>query len=424
MDDDIEIWKINKLIKKLENMKGSGTSMVSLIIPKKGQISLVNKMLTEEYGTATNIKARVNRLSVMAAITSTQQKLKLYKKTPPNGLVIFSGLVMVDNKEKRLSIDFEPFKPINKSMYLCDNKFHVEDLKVLLETDEKYGFVIIDGNGILVATLAGDNKEILSSFSVELPKKHGRGGQSALRFARLRLEARHNYLKKSAETISKCFLKDNKATVKGIILAGNADFKNKLNDSNVFSPVLKDIVIKILDISYGGENGLNQAIGLSKECLSNMKFVKEKELLSQYFESISKMTNKYCFGIKDTLSALEMGALDKLFVWEDMKIERYILKNSKEEEIIIHQDPDNFKSELMLDKNGISCNIIKKIQLVEWFAQNYKKYGAELIFISDKTQEGNQFCHGFGGIGGTLRWEVTFMDYEYDEPDDYEDDFI
>ena len=35
-------------------------------------------MLTGEYGTASNIKSRVNRLSVLGAITSTQQKLKLY----------------------------------------------------------------------------------------------------------------------------------------------------------------------------------------------------------------------------------------------------------------------------------------------------------------------------------------------------------
>lgn len=34
-------------------------------------------MLTGEYGTASNIKSRVNRLSVLGAITSTQQKLKL-----------------------------------------------------------------------------------------------------------------------------------------------------------------------------------------------------------------------------------------------------------------------------------------------------------------------------------------------------------
>ena len=37
-------------------------------------------MLADEYGTASNIKSRVNRLSVLAAITSTQQRLKLYTK--------------------------------------------------------------------------------------------------------------------------------------------------------------------------------------------------------------------------------------------------------------------------------------------------------------------------------------------------------
>lgn len=58
----------------------NGTSMISLIIPPKDQISRVNKMLAEEYGTASNIKSRVNRQSVLGAITSTQQRLKLYNR--------------------------------------------------------------------------------------------------------------------------------------------------------------------------------------------------------------------------------------------------------------------------------------------------------------------------------------------------------
>lgn len=37
-------------------------------------------MLGDEYGTASNIKSRVNRLSVLSAITSAQQRLKLYNK--------------------------------------------------------------------------------------------------------------------------------------------------------------------------------------------------------------------------------------------------------------------------------------------------------------------------------------------------------
>jgi len=47
---------------------------------------------------------------------------------PPNGLVIYCGTIVTEEgKEKKVNIDFEPFKPINTSLYLCDNKvrFHV-----------------------------------------------------------------------------------------------------------------------------------------------------------------------------------------------------------------------------------------------------------------------------------------------------------
>ena len=49
-------------------------------VAPKDQISRVVKMLADEYGTASNIKSRVNRLSVLSAITSTQQRLKLYTR--------------------------------------------------------------------------------------------------------------------------------------------------------------------------------------------------------------------------------------------------------------------------------------------------------------------------------------------------------
>ena len=78
------------------------------------QVSRASAMLTQEYGTASNIKSRVNRLSVLAAITSTQQRLKLYNRIPPNGLVLFVGTILTDEgKEKKVTFDFEPHKPIN-----------------------------------------------------------------------------------------------------------------------------------------------------------------------------------------------------------------------------------------------------------------------------------------------------------------------
>ena len=65
---------------------------------------------------------------------------------PPNGLVVYTGTVATDDgKEKKLNIDFEPFKPINTSLYLCDNKFHTEALNELLESDNKCAGKLLPG---------------------------------------------------------------------------------------------------------------------------------------------------------------------------------------------------------------------------------------------------------------------------------------
>lgn len=294
LDRQIEMFKVKKLIKNLEAARGNGTSMISLIIPPGDQISRVNKMLSDEYGTASNIKSRVNRLSVLSAITSTQQRLKLYNKCPPNGLVIYCGTVITeDGKERKVNIDFEPFKPINTSLYLCDNKFHTEDLNDLLIDDQAFGFIVMDGNGCLYGTVQGSQREVLHKFSVDLPKKHGRGGQSALRFARLRLEKRHNYVRKVAELATQLFVPDGQMpNVQGIILAGSAEFKTQLMRSDLFDPRLQKIVVKMVDVSYGGENGFNQAIELSADTLSNVKLMKEKKLLQRYMDEISQDTGQ------------------------------------------------------------------------------------------------------------------------------------
>ncbi|KAK7688990.1 Eukaryotic peptide chain release factor subunit 1 [Cerrena zonata] len=258
-EQNIQMWKVKKLIKSLDMARGAGTSMISLIIPPKDQISRVSAMLTQEYGTASNIKSRVNRLSVLAAITSTQQRLKLYNRVPPNGLVLFVGTILTDEgKEKKVSFDFEPHKPINTSLYLCDNKFHTEALQELLESDSKFGFIVMDGNGTLFGTVAGNTREVIHKFTVDLPKKHGRGGQSALRFARLRDEKRHNYVRKVAELAVQHFITQDKVNVTGLVLAGSADFKTELSLSDMFDQRLAAKIIKVVDVSYGGENGFNQ----------------------------------------------------------------------------------------------------------------------------------------------------------------------
>ena len=109
----------------------------------------------------------------------------------------------------------------------------------------------MDGNGSLFGTLSGNSREILGKFSVDLPKKHGRGGQSALRFARLRMEKRHNYVRKVAETAVQFFISGDKVNVAGIVLAGSADFKTELSQSDMFDGRLQAAILAVVDVSYG-----------------------------------------------------------------------------------------------------------------------------------------------------------------------------
>ena len=91
------------------------------------------------------------------AMVSAKERLKLVPKTPNNGLVLYVGKILeADGRtEKKLVICFEPYRPLNTSLYFCDSKFHVDELRQLLDNDAPFGFVVVDGNGALYATVQG-----------------------------------------------------------------------------------------------------------------------------------------------------------------------------------------------------------------------------------------------------------------------------
>jgi peptide chain release factor subunit 1 len=425
---NVEMYKLKKLINRLDTMRGSGTSMITLIINYKDQINQYMKMLVEEVGKASNIKSRVTRQNVTDALTSTMEKLKLYNKTPINGLVIYCGLVQLeDGGEKMVKMDMTPFKPINTSLYKCDSVFHTEEIKKLLEDNDRFGFIIMDGNGSLFGTVQGNTRNVLLKFTVDLPKKHGRGGQSANRFARIRTERRHNYVRKVAESATACFITNDRPNVKGLILAGSAEFKNDLQKSDLFDPRLQPTVLKIVDISYGGENGFNQAIELSADTLRSVKFIHEKKVIGKFFDEIAKDSGKYVFGLKDTLEAMENGCIDILIIWENLEFHRLTLKDNAENVIteIVPKHKATNGLKWKNDLTGVEYEVLDNTQLTEWFLEFYKKYVTHLEIVTDKSSEGAQFVKGFGGVGGILRYKVD-TNYEEMENDNgfNDDDFI
>lgn len=144
--------------------------------------------------------------------------------------------------------------------------------------------------------------------------------------------------------------------------------------------------------------------------------------------------SKYCYGIVDTLHALEMGAVDVTIVWENLETMRYLLKNSAtggtipistyyclcltftnlthisavENYVNLHPDQTKDERHFRDRKTGAKLEIVESTLLVEWLANNYKRFGTTLRFVTDRSSEGTQFCRGFGGLGGILRYQLKF----------------
>lgn len=132
-------------------------------------------------------------------------------------------------------------------------------------------------------------------------------------------------------------------------------------------------------------SGLNQAIDLSQDTLRNLKIIREKNIIGKLFDEIAQDTDKYIYGIDDTLHVITSGALQTLIVWEELE------------------------------------DMYENIPLIEWFIESSKRYGYVVELVSDKTEVGNQFVKGFGGVGGILRYPVV-VDTEFHDIDD--DDFM
>lgn len=225
------------------------------------------------------------------------------------------------------------------------------------------------------------------------------------------MEKRHNYVRKVAEVAAQLFITNDKPNVSGLILAGSADFKTELSQSDMFDQRLQAKILKLVDVSYGGENGFNQAIELSADLLSNVKFIQEKKLIGSYFDEINKDSGKICYGIADTMKALEMGAVETIIAWENLELQRYeLLKASSGEKEVLHLTPEQEKDKKrFVDKDtGAELELVDCCPFLEWLANNYKKFGANLEIITDRSSEGAQYVEAFGGIGGLLRYKVEF----------------
>ena len=356
-------FKLAKFVKNLDQYRGRHTELVTVYIPKDYDMNNIISHLSEEQGTASNIKSKATKDNVITALEKMIQHLRLFKQTPENGLVVFSGNVAEKEGQQDFQVwSVEPPIPVNVRLYRCDKEFILDPLKDMLETKDIYGLVVMDRREANIALLKGKTIIELSKSKSNVPGKTRAGGQSAPRFARLREGAAKDFYKKIGDMMKVEFL-ENK-DLKGIIVGGPGPTKFDFVDGNYITDQVKKKIIAIIDLGYTGEFGLQELLDKSQDVLANEEVTQEKQIMQRFFNLLSTKPGIVSYGKAEVEKNLKMGIVEVLLLSE------------------------------ALDEETISM-----------FDEIAKEFSSQVELISTETREGVQL-RDMGKIAAILRYEV------------------
>ena len=313
--------QLKKFIKEIESYRGKHTELVSVYIPQGYDMIKIIQHLDQEKGTATNIKSAATKKNVIDSLERMTQHLRLFKKTPENGLAVFSGNVAEREGKQDFKVwSIEPPVPVKTRMYRCDKEFVVDLLRDMLEIKEIYALVIVDRRDANIALLKGKSIVPVLKTHSEVPGKTKAGGQSAARFERIREGAKIEHFKKVAEYMKEQFLGNKE--LKGIIVGGPGPTKYDFIDSGYITTEVRNKIIAIKDLSYTGEFGLQELVDKSQDVLSKEGITEEKQLMGKFFEVLAKNPAKVSYGEAEVMKNLKLGAADILLLSESLEDEK------------------------------------------------------------------------------------------------------
>ncbi len=358
-----QAYDLKKFVKELEQYRGRHTELVTVYIPTGYELAKITNHLSQEQGTATNIKSASTRKNVIDALEKMIQHLKIYPRTPPNGLAVFSGNVSEKEGGSDVQVwSLEPPVPLKTRIYRCDKTFVLDIMRDMMEIKEGYGLVVMDRREANIAVLKGKSIIPLADAKSNVPGKTKAGGQSAARFMRIREDAAKEFYKKVTSMMKDAFF--NNPDIKGIIVGGPGPTKYDMLELGQLTGDLKKKVIAIKDISYTGEFGLNELVEKSEDVLSSEEVMEEKKIMGKFFELLATVHKKVAYGEEDVMKKLQMGAVETILLSERLDDEK-----------------------------------------IEEFEKIAAELGTEVNIISTETREGVQLKE-MGMIAAILRYEV------------------
>ncbi len=383
--------------------RGRHTELVSVYVPSGYNITEIINQLIQEKSTAMNIKSKTTRKNVLDALEKIIQHLRLFKKVPENGLVVFCGNVSQEEGKPDIKLwSFEPPEKLKTKIYWCDQIFVLEPLEEMIEEKEVYGLIVLDAREANIGLLKGKNIISLKHFESTVPSKTVKGGMSQKRYDRIREDALHEFFKKVGENASQLFLEQK--NLKGVIIGGPGPTKESFVQKDYLHYQLKKKILGIKDVSYTGEYGLEELVERSEDLLKESAISKERELLINFFNEL-KNNGKAVYGLEDTLKALEANAVEILLVSEEFDWVRVKLKCSQCNYLLEKNLPKKIASQQVCPKCKRNLSIEESKDLVDTLKERAEELGVKVEFISTTSKEGIQFKQ-ISGIGALLKYKI------------------
>jgi peptide chain release factor subunit 1 len=396
--------KLLALIKKLAAIRGRHTELITIYVPTGSNLNVVADQVKQEQGTAANIKSKAVRKNVLGALEKINQHLKHYRKTPPNGLALFCGNVSEKEGESDIVLwTMEPPEKLNQRLYRCDQEFVLDPLKYMVREREVYGLIVLDKSEADVGTLKGKRVESLKHIESLVPGKTKKGGWSQARYARVREGLLNDHMKKTGELATSYFreMKD----LKGILIGGPGPIKDIFVNGDFMPTDIKSKVMGVVDTSYTGKFGLDEILERGEDILAEASVTAERKLLERYFSELSKDSGLAVYGLKETLKALESGAVEILLVSESLDLTHAELEcakcGAKLERIVKHDKLNSVKC----PECGEIMEAKKEDDAIEKLTDAAEQVDTTVEIVSVDTREGEQLFE-MGGIAGILRYKI------------------
>jgi peptide chain release factor subunit 1 len=393
-------YAIRRELKRLKNIKGSGTELISIYVPPNGQISDMTSKLREEYGQAANIKSKSTKTNVQSAIDKITQYLKLYKQAPKNGLAVFCGNTSSVQAKPNIELfSMEPPSPIKTTIYRCDSSFLLDPIESMMEVKELYAMVVMDGRDATVGLLKGSHVTIEKKIHSLAHAKVSKGGQSQNRYQRLVTESIEDYYKRVADSINSLYIK-NDFKIKGLIVGGPGPAKEDFVSSKNLNYQIK--IMGIFNTGYTDEDeGINELLGRAKEVLQQQSMTQERDLMERFLNEIAR-NGPAIYGYERVKEALLSGNVIRILVSEGVELwdVHYKCTNCGKEEDKIETGANR----LSKHDCGGTMEVTSQTDAVEELIDTADKHNIDVNFISDETQYGKQLLMGFGGVAAMLRY--------------------